>query len=137
MDALARRLIAKARAARKNAYAPYSGFKVGAALLSSDGRVFLGSNVENASYGATSCAERSALAAAVSAGARRFRAIAIVADMAEPCPPCGICRQALHEFSPGLELIMANLRGRVSIASLSDLLPQAFRRKAPKGRRHT
>lgn len=119
-------LISAAKRARARAYAPYSSFKVGAALEATDGRVFTGCNVENASYAATCCAERTALAKAVSDGARRFRRIAIVADTRDPCPPCGICRQALYEFAPGLEVIMANTRGRVEIARLSDMLPNAF-----------
>ena len=119
-------LIAAAKKARLRAYAPYSGFKVGAALESSDGRVFTGCNVENASYAATCCAERTALAKAVSEGAKKFRRIAIVADTADPCPPCGICRQALYEFAPCLEIIMKNLKGSLETACLEDLLPNAF-----------
>ena len=121
-------LVAMANEARKKAYAPYSKFKVGAALESLDGRVFLGCNVENASYGATCCAERVALHKAVSEGIKKFRRIAIVANTPKPCPPCGICRQALHEFSPKLEVIMANTRGKILTARLSDLLPLAFRK---------
>ena len=99
-----RELIDLAIRAQANAYAPYSGFKVGAALLCEDGEVFVGANVENSSFGLTNCAERSALFAAVSAGKRSFKAIAVVggADgvVSDFCPPCGACRQALAEFSP-------------------------------------
>lgn len=122
-------LIAKAKEARKRAYAPYSGFKVGAALEAADGRVFTGCNVENASYAVTSCAERTALAKAVSEGCTSFARIAIVADTKDPCPPCGICRQALYEFAPKIEVIMANTRGAVETALLDDLLPNAFHSK--------
>ena len=122
-------LIQKARDARRKAYAPYSGFKVGAALEAQDGRVFTGCNIENASYGATCCAERTAVAKAVSEGVRKFRRIAIVADTTEPCPPCGICRQVLDEFAPHIEVIMANTRGKTLVKHLSELLPTAFRRR--------
>jgi cytidine deaminase len=122
-------LIKRAAEARRKAYAPYSGFKVGAALESQDGRIFTGCNVENASYGATCCAERTAIAKAVSEGARKFRRIAIVADTPEPCPPCGICREVLEEFSPHIDVIMANTRGKILVAQLDNLLPNAFRRR--------
>ena len=122
-------LIRKAKEARRRAHAPYSGFKVGAALEAADGRVFTGCNVENASYGATVCAERTAIVKAVSEGARKFRRIAIVADTPEPCPPCGICREVLEEFAPHIEVIMANTRGKVLVAKLDNLLPNAFRRR--------
>ncbi|MGE5549712.1 MAG: cytidine deaminase [Bacteroidota bacterium] len=119
-------LIAAARAAREYAYAPYSGFKVGAALLAGTGNVYTGCNIENASYGATICAERVAIAKAVSAGDRTFTALAVVADGPEPVAPCGFCRQFLAEF--GLETIvhMANLHGDVSRWKLRELLPVAF-----------
>lgn len=122
------RLVKKAREARRAAYAPYSGFKVGAALEAADGRIFTGCNVENTSPAASVCAERTALVKAVSGGARRFRRIAIVADTPAPCPPCGICRQALFEFAPGLEVVMATTRGKKKIASIEELLPNPFRR---------
>jgi len=121
-----KKLIAQAKDARKKAYAPYSGFKVGAALEASDGRIFTGSNVENASYAVTCCAERTALVKAVSEGVKAFKRIAIVADTKEPCPPCGICRQALYEFAPKLEIVMANTGGDVEVMRLNDLLPLAF-----------
>lgn len=125
-------LIAKAKAARKFAYAPYSNFKVGAALEAKDGRVFTGCNVENASYAATSCAERTAIVKAISEGARSFKRIAIVADTKEPCEPCGICRQVLYEFSPNMEIIMANSRGRIMVKGLKALLPNPFHRSKLK-----
>lgn len=121
-----KKLISRAKEARKRAYAPYSGFKVGAALEAKDGRIFTGSNVENASYAVTCCAERTALVKAVSEGARTFKRIAIVADTKGPCPPCGVCRQALYEFAPKLEVIMANTRGKVEVAGLGELLNCAF-----------
>ncbi len=121
-----RELIEKALEARKQAYAPYSGFPVGAALLAADGRVFTGCNVENASYGLTMCAERVALFKAVSEGAREFVAIAIACGES-PCSPCGACRQVLAEFSPDIEVIMTDARGqRVRREKLSTLLPGAF-----------
>jgi cytidine deaminase len=116
-----------ARVARDNAYAPYSGFKVGAALLASDGRVFAGANVENASYGLTMCAERNAIAAAVAAGVHRFAAGAILTDAAEPTAPCGACRQVLLEFPPSYELRSYRVAGGPPLVlQLNALLPEAF-----------
>ncbi len=112
--------------ARQNAYAPYSHFQVGAALLAEDGTIYTGVNVENSSYPAGTCAERAALASAVTAGARRFQAVAIVAGADRPCPPCGICRQALVEFSPNMTVLMADQSGRVERHQLNDLLPVRF-----------
>lgn len=126
MEHARRRLVEMAKAARERAYAPYSGFAVGAALECEDGQVFLGCNVENAVYPVGLCAERAALASAVSAGQRRFRRIAIVADGADVCVPCGMCRQALAEFALDLEVVMANLSGREELASLAQLLPRSF-----------
>lgn len=119
-------LLADARAARENAYAPYSHFHVGAALLGESGCIYQGCNVENVSLGATVCAERNALGAAVAAGERKFRAICIAAD-ADGTMPCGICRQALSEFSPDLTVICAHLGGYAA-CSLRELLPHAFDR---------
>jgi cytidine deaminase len=124
------RLLAEAKRARENAYAPYSRFKVGAALLGKSGRVYRGCNVENASYGATICAERAAIVQAVSQGEREFDAIAVVADMPEPVPPCGLCRQVLAEFSPQMQVIMGNLAGQVRITSVEQLYPGAFTQSA-------
>ena len=120
-------LLQTARAARTNAYAPYSGFPVGAALLADDGRVFTGVNVENASYGLASCAERTAVTKAVSEGARGFLAIAIVgAHDGMACPPCGSCRQILHEMGPDLVVITEAEDGAPVRTPLRTLLPFAF-----------
>src|SRR5687767_4372971 len=122
----ARVLLDAARAARRNAYAPYSDFPVGAALLDNEGRIFTGVNVENASYGLTTCAERAAIAKAISEGARSFRAIAVAGPTDEPCPPCGSCRQILHEFAPHLQVVISEAAGEPRILPLSVLLPEAF-----------
>lgn len=110
------KLLAAALAARENAYAPYSKFTVGAAVLADDGRIFTGCNVENASYGLTCCAERNAIFAAVSSGARSFKALCVVADTDAPVAPCGACRQVLAEF-PFEKIILANCRGQVKITT--------------------
>lgn len=116
----------RAFAAMDRAYAPYSNFKVGAALLSADGSITEGCNVENASFPAGMCAERSAIGAAVARGNRAFEAIVIATEAEEPTPPCGICRQVLEEFSPHL-LVMAFTRdGREARWTLDELLPRAF-----------
>jgi len=122
----ARALIAAARRARRNAHAAFSGFKVGAALETSDGTIITGCNVENATYGLTICAERVAMFKAISEGHRRFRRVVVVADTAAPTPPCGACRQILWEFGGDLEVIMANLRRETGRYALSALLPLPF-----------
>ena len=120
-------LIAKAKEVMTKAYAPYSHFQVGAALLAKDGRVFTGCNVENATYGATICAERTAVTKAVSEGVREFEKIAIVASSGEYAAPCGICRQVLFEFMPeGKVVIWSELEGEKEFA-LTELLPFGFR----------
>jgi len=119
-------LRAIAESARANAWCPYSHFPVGAALQCDDGRVFAGCNVENASYPAGTCAERVALGAAISAGARRFTRVVITSAAPEPTPPCGICRQALVEFAPMLEVIAITPHGLTARWSLADLLPVPF-----------
>lgn len=118
-------LLAEARDARERAYAPYSKFAVGAALLTSTGRVFTGCNVENLSFGLTICAERNAVFAAVAAGERKFTKIAIVSDSKTPVSPCGACRQVLAEFGMELSVCSANLQGESFEASLNQLLPRA------------
>ena len=120
-------LIELARQARENARAPYSNFKVGAAVECADGRTFTGCNVENSNYGSTLCAEQVALAKAVSEGARDFIRVAVIADSDAPVPPCGACRQVIIELCGGeAEVVMANLRGQFEIKKASDLLPAPF-----------
>ena len=119
-------LVAAARRARRHAVATYSGFKVGAALETADGHVVTGCNIENATYGLTICAERVAMFTALAAGHRRFRRVAVVADTADPTPPCGACRQILWEFGGDLEVILANPRRETGRHRLSDLLPLPF-----------
>ncbi len=119
-------LLEGARAARKQAYAPYSNFKVGAALKTKSGQVFYGVNVENASFSMTICAERSAAVAAVTAGELEWEEIAVVADTERPTTPCGACRQFLAEFSPNLKIVVANTQKVHLVRPLTDLLPFAF-----------
>jgi len=122
-------LVAAARAARERAYAPYSGFRVGAALLTSQGDVVSAANVENASYGLAICAERSAVVAAVAAGSRSFQAIAVAGNGPGPVTPCGACRQVLREFPKGadLEVLCAGETGDALLTTtLGDLLPESF-----------
>ena len=118
-------LIARAAEFRRHAYAPYSGFAVGAALLARSGRVYGGVNVENASYPVGICAERTAIAAAITAGEREFEALAVIADSPEPCAPCGMCRQMLMEF-PIARIILANTAGDMRVLTPAELLPYAF-----------
>jgi cytidine deaminase len=121
-----RELFDRACAAMDFAYVPYSGFRVGACLLAQDGRAFDGCNVENASYGGTICAERTALVKAVSEGAKRFTAIAVAGE-AQPAWPCGICRQVLVEFSPDMKVLCGDrATGRFTATTLRELLPHAF-----------
>lgn len=119
-------LLALAEKSQQQAYAPYSKFAVGAALLAHDGRVFTGCNIENASYGLTICAERVAIGKAISEGVREFKAIAITAENTTPCLPCGACRQVLAEFAPDLELVFRNQNAEPWIMKLSQLLPYQF-----------
>lgn len=120
-------LIELANQARQRAYAPYSGFHVGAALIDDQGRVFTGCNIENASYGATNCAERTAIFKAVSEGARQIRKLAVVCDQETPCVPCGICRQIIAEFAAAdFELLAADPSGHFKRYSQEALLPDAF-----------
>ena len=120
-------LQAAAQKARDNAYAPYSRFPVGAALLAEDGTIWAGANVENRSYGLTICAERGAVLAAVAAGRRKFRAVLILADADPPASPCGACREVLTEFCPpDLPVRMVNLAGAVREFRLGELFPEPF-----------
>jgi cytidine deaminase len=116
----------RAASAMARAYAPYSGFRVGAALLTSDGSVVEGCNVENASYPAGSCAERVAVGAAIARGLREFVALAVVTEATEPTPPCGVCRQVLMEFAPELPVLSATMGGAEARWLVSELLPHAF-----------
>ncbi|MBM7097101.1 MULTISPECIES: cytidine deaminase [Alteribacter] len=123
----AKTLIAEAKTAREKAYVPYSKFKVGAALLSADGQVFHGCNIENAAYSMCNCAERTALFKAVSDGVTKFEAIAVVADTEGPVSPCGACRQVMSELcAPQTKVILTNLKGDVSEWTVQDILPGAF-----------
>lgn len=125
-DADWRELRAMAFAALDHAYAPYSRFRVGAAIRSSDGRIYAGCNVENASYPASMCAERVAIATAVADGARDFVALVIASEAAHPAAPCGLCRQVLGELGPRLEISSCTSRGVESRWSISSLLPSPF-----------
>jgi cytidine deaminase len=118
-------LLAAASAVREQAYAPYSQFRVGAALRAADGTIYTGCNVENASYGLTICAERNAIAHAVAAGAQTFLAVAVVTE--NGVMPCGACRQVLAEFGPEMTVIVADTRGNRRSYAMSELLPAAFR----------
>jgi cytidine deaminase len=119
-------LLSAAESVREHAYAPYSRYTVGAAIDDGDGNIFLGANIENASYGLTLCAERAAVAAAVAAGSkRRFDAIAIAGPGGTLCSPCGACRQVLAEFNPNIHVIFTTPSGPVT-ASLEELLPHSF-----------
>ena len=119
-------LLERARAAMERAYAPYSGFRVGAALLGTDGSVTEGCNVENAAYPAGICAERGAIAAAIARGIRDFTTIVIATEAERPTPPCGMCRQVMMEFSADLEVVSVTRAGTSARWTMSDLLPEAF-----------
>ena len=123
------RMLRAARAAAKNAYAPFSKFKVGAAVLTTDGRIFSGCNIENSSYGLTMCAERMAIFKAVSAGEREISAVLVYADTAKLTPPCGACLQVISEFSENPEIVLANGRATKTY-HLLHLLPHAFKLKS-------
>ena len=118
-------LIEAARQARENAYVPYSNFKVGAAVLTEDGKIYSGCNIENASYGMANCAERTAIFKAVSEGETKLKALAVIGDTKGPISPCGACRQVIAEF--GIQkIIMANLNGDEKVVYLDELLPFSF-----------
>ena len=123
-------LINEARKARHRAKAPYSRFKVGAALESAEGKVYTGCNIENASYGLTICAERVALVKALSEGAKKFVNLAIVTNAKKLTPPCGACRQLLWEYCGNIPVHMSNTRGKVQTLSLGDLLPLPFDKRS-------
>lgn len=118
-------LIEEAKKARERAYVPYSKFKVGAALLAASGRIYRGCNIENASYGLSNCAERTAIFKAVSEGETEFLALAVVADTKEPTAPCGACRQVMEEFKIP-KIILANIDGGHTVFMLRELLPYSF-----------
>jgi cytidine deaminase len=119
-------LLTAALAVREHAFAPYSKFKVGAALEDIDGRVHTGCNVENATYGLTVCAERVAVFKAISEGVRKFRRVAVAADTEVLTPPCGACRQILWEFCGDIEIVLVNPRGKTETYQLKDLFPKPF-----------
>lgn len=120
------RLIKVAQEALKNSYSPYSHLRVGAAVLTNDGRIFSGTNIENASYGLTVCAERVAIFKAISEGARRITAVAVVSDTPSLCLPCGACLQVIWEFGENTEVIMCSPKGEIKVKKIQELLPQGF-----------
>ena len=129
-----RSLVEAARIVRENAHAPYSGFKVGAAIRTASGRVFTGVNVENAAYPEGTCAEAGAIAAMVAAGETRIAEVAVVGDAPDPVTPCGGCRHKIAEFAPpGVEVTMANLRGDTLTLRIEELLPYAFAKAQMEG----
>ena len=119
-------LLSAALAAREKAFAPFSKFKVGAAIEDIDGRIHTGCNVENATYGLTVCAERVAVFKAISEGVRKFRRVAVAADTGNLTPPCGACRQILWEFCGDVEIVLVNLAGKTETYRLKDLFPKPF-----------
>jgi cytidine deaminase len=119
-------LIEAATRVRENAYAPFSSFKVGAAIETEDGEIVTGCNVESASFGLTVCAERVAIWKAISQGKRKVKHIAVVADTEELTPPCGVCRQIIWEFGGDIPVTMANLKGKTETVQMKELLPRAF-----------
>lgn len=119
-------LIEAAKQARENAHAPYSNFRVGAALRSTSGRIFSGCNVENATYGLTMCAERVAIFKAISEGERGFSAIAVVTDTEVLTSPCGACRQLIWEFCGDIPVSLANLKGKIEVIQMRELFPRPF-----------
>jgi len=120
-------LVKMACEAKNTAYAPYSGFRVGAALLTGNGKVYTGANIENISYGATNCAERTAVFKAVSDGEREIKAVAVASDSADFIYPCGICRQVLAEFGKkGMKIVCSSGKGGIKVFTLDEMLPDAF-----------
>jgi cytidine deaminase len=120
-------LIEEAKEARNQAYVPYSKFAVGAALLTENGKVYRGCNIENAAYSMTNCAERTAFFKAISEGEKNFKLLAVVADTDRPCSPCGACRQVISEFCPpDMKVVLTNLKGDLLETTVKELLPGAF-----------
>jgi cytidine deaminase len=119
-------LVEAAREVRERAYAPFSNFKVGAAVKTKSGKVYIGCNIESASYGLTVCAERVAIWKAVSEGEREFTNVAVVADTEELTPPCGVCRQIIWEFCGDIPVTFANLKGKTETVQMKEILPRAF-----------
>ncbi|PAE43954.1 cytidine deaminase [Bacillus sp. 7884-1] len=121
------KLIEESKKAREKAYVPYSNFQVGAALLTTDGKVYHGCNIENAAYSMCNCAERTALFKAYSEGDRDFKMLAVVADTDRPCSPCGACRQVISELCPSdMKVVLTNLKGDTLEITVAELLPGAF-----------
>jgi len=126
MEKSQKELVEAAKSVRERAIAPFSNFKVGAALLGENGEIFTGCNIENASYGLTMCAERVAIFKAVSEGAKDFTKICVAADTEELTPPCGACRQIIWEFCGDVEIVLTNLKGKTETIRMRELLPRAF-----------
>lgn len=124
-------LLTAAKRAWANAYAPYSGFRVGAALRAESGTIYLGANIENASYTVTRCAEQSAVQAMASHGERRFSEIVVYTAAEPPASPCGACRQVLHEFAPEATVFLVNSQGSVKLFTVAELLPDGFALERP------
>ncbi|MEX1276787.1 MAG: cytidine deaminase [Bacteroidota bacterium] len=122
-------LVETARRAKRRAFAPYSHFHVGAALLSGNGRIYSGCNVEISTYALTICAERTAIFKAISEGERNFKAIAVVSDDPDFTPPCGACRQVLMDLAGNIDFLMVNAKGRIKVLTMKTLLPHAFGKK--------
>jgi cytidine deaminase len=121
------KLIEESKKAREKAYVPYSNFQVGAAILTTDGKVYHGCNIENAAYSMCNCAERTALFKAYSEGDRDFKMLAVVADTDRPCSPCGACRQVISELCPSdMKVVLTNLKGDILELTVAELLPGAF-----------
>ncbi len=130
-DKLKKKLFKEAKKAQKNAYVPYSEFPLGAAVLTADGSIYSGTNIENSAYGLTNCAERSAIFSAVSAGNRKIEALLLVSSTEKPVTPCGACRQVINEFADGeIEIIMMTEDGKELSMSNQELLPGAFSDKS-------
>lgn len=119
-------LVRAAKKAKRKAYAPYSNFRVGAAIRTKAGKIYTGCNIENSSYGLTICAERTAIFKAVSEGEKEFTVIAIASDDHDFCPPCGACRQVLRDLAPNVELVLVDKKGNERVVTLTDLFPLPF-----------